>query len=51
MTQVDQSADGKGEVRPAAGKNEKLEDKVADEKDTELVSDGPVEERKRVSGR
>ena len=37
MTQADQPADGKGEVRPSIGKNQKLEDRIADEKDDELV--------------
>ena len=37
MTQADQPADGKGEVRPSIGKNQKLEDRIADEKDEELV--------------
>ena len=27
MTEADQPADGKGEVRPSAGKNQELEDK------------------------
>ena len=53
MTQADhsaQSSDGKGEVRPTADKNPKLEDRIADEKDAELASDSPAEERKRFSG-
>jgi hypothetical protein len=51
MTQADQSADRKGEVRPLAGKDPNLEDRIADEKDAEMVSDGTAEaeERKRDS--
>jgi hypothetical protein len=37
MTQANQPADGKGEARPSTGKNQKLEDRIADEKDDELV--------------
>ena len=54
MTQPDQSAqssDGKGEVRAATRENRKLEDRIADEKDAELNSDGPAEKRERISGR
>jgi hypothetical protein len=43
MTQADEPADGKGEVRPTAGKNQKLKDEIADEMDAALVSDGPAE--------
>jgi hypothetical protein len=48
--QSDQSADRKGEVRRSKDKNPKLEGRIADEKDAELKSDGPAQERKRVSG-
>jgi hypothetical protein len=48
MTEADQSADGKGEVRPSPGNNQNLEDRIAYEKDAKLVSDNP-EERKRHS--
>jgi hypothetical protein len=42
-------SDRKGEVRPSAGKDGKLEDKIADEKDDELLSDTAAAERKRDS--
>ena len=42
MTQADRPADGKGEVRPATDKDEKLENKIADEKDDELLK--PIDE-------
>ena len=52
MTQADKPADtSKGEVRPPASKNPKLEDKIADEKDDELADETVAEERKRDSRR
>jgi hypothetical protein len=36
--ETEKPADTKGEVRPSAGKDPKLEDKIADEKDDELVN-------------
>jgi hypothetical protein len=36
MTQSNETADHNGEVRPSAGRNEKLEDKIADEKDEQI---------------
>jgi hypothetical protein len=41
--------DNKGEVRPSAGKDGRLEDKIAHEKDDELASDGAAKERLRES--
>jgi hypothetical protein len=43
------ASDKKGEVRPSAGKHGKLEDKIADEKDDELLSETAAAERKRDS--
>jgi hypothetical protein len=36
MTQSNETAENKGEVRPSPGRNEKLEDKIADEKDEQI---------------
>jgi hypothetical protein len=41
--------DNKGEVRPSTDKNEKLEDKIAGEKDDELADESASDERKRDS--
>jgi hypothetical protein len=50
MTQADKPADtSKGEVRPPASKNPKLEDKIADEKDDEMEDESAADERKRDS--
>jgi hypothetical protein len=43
------ASDKKGEVRPSAGKDVKLEDKIADEKDDELLGETAAKERKRGS--
>jgi hypothetical protein len=49
MTQTDETADNKGDVRPPAHKNAKLEDKIADEKDDEMAEESASDERKRDS--
>jgi hypothetical protein len=36
---TEKSTDAKGEVRPSAGKNRKLENKIADEKDEEQAKE------------
>jgi hypothetical protein len=46
MTQADKTTDNRGEVRPLTHKNAKLEDKIADEKDDEMVDDSSSDERK-----
>jgi hypothetical protein len=50
MTQTDKTADtNKGEVRPPANKNAKLEDKIADEKDDELADEVSQMDTKEIS--
>jgi hypothetical protein len=49
MTQADKTADNKGEVRPSTNKNEKLENRIADEKDDEMEDESSADERKRDS--
>jgi hypothetical protein len=45
MEKTDRSADSKGEVRPSTDKHTELEDKIADEKDDELLNEPTVENR------
>jgi hypothetical protein len=47
--ETEKPADTKGEVRPSTDKNEKLEDKIADEKDHEMAVESASDERKRDS--
>jgi hypothetical protein len=50
MAQTDKTADtNKGEVRPPANKNAKLEDKIADEKDDELADEVSQMDTKEIS--
>jgi hypothetical protein len=46
MTQADQPADGKSEVRPLASKDDKLENRIADEKNENLMQKESAEERR-----
>jgi hypothetical protein len=48
MTQANTTAD-KGEVRPSPGRNEKLEDKIADAKDEQIGDHSVSHEPKRDS--
>jgi hypothetical protein len=43
------SSGNKGEVRPSTNKNDKLEDKITDEKDNKLSDESASDERKRDS--
>jgi hypothetical protein len=45
MEKTDSTADKKGEVRPTSDKNIQLEDKIADEKEDELINEPAVEKR------
>jgi hypothetical protein len=47
--ETENPSDNQGEVRPSAGKDGKLEDKIADEKDDELACENAAEERQRDS--
>jgi len=49
MTQADKTADHKGEVRPSPGRNEQLEDKIADEKDEQIGDHSVSHELKKDS--
>jgi hypothetical protein len=49
MTEAEKTSNNKGEVRPTAGKDSKLEDRIADEKDEELVKESVAKERQRDS--
>jgi hypothetical protein len=43
--EAEKPVDNKGDdVRPLAGKNPKLEDKIADEKDEQLLRDKPADQ-------
>jgi hypothetical protein len=45
MTRTDQTADKKGEIRPSTDQYIDLEDKIADEKDDELIYEPTIENR------
>jgi hypothetical protein len=49
MTQANETADHKGEVRPSSNTNEQLEDKIADEKDDAMADEAASHELKRDS--